>query len=95
VVGALNSFIQNIRKDEFLKVTDATGKVEQVGVVDGQNVQDVALGAAENLMTGEPRSDRDLCHRRAADGRLGRRRESQGRQDRTSRSIGWDLTAKA
>ncbi len=91
VVGALNSFIQNIRKDEFLKVTDATGKVEQVGVVDGQNVQDVALGAAENLLTANPdltaiyaTGEPQMVASVAAV-------QSQGRQD-SVKVYGWDLT---
>lgn len=91
VVGALNSFIQNIRKDEFLKVTDATDKVEQVGVVDGQNVQDVALGAAENLLTANPdltaiyaTGEPQMVASVAAV-------QSQGRQD-SVKVYGWDLT---
>ncbi|WP_237155476.1 ABC transporter substrate-binding protein [Oryzibacter oryziterrae] len=55
VVGALNSFIQNQRLDGFKKaVTDSGVAVTFLDTVDGQNVQDVAMSAAENLMTANP-----------------------------------------
>jgi ribose transport system substrate-binding protein len=55
VVGALNSYIQNQRLDGFKKaVADSGEKVTFLDTVDGQNVQDVALSAAENLMTANP-----------------------------------------
>jgi ribose transport system substrate-binding protein len=48
IVGALNSFIQNQRLDGFKKaVIDSGAKVTFLDTVDGQNVQDVALTAAE------------------------------------------------
>ena len=87
IVGALNSYIQNVRKDGFEEALD-TGKVTVAGTVDGQNVQDVALGAAENLITaiyatGEPA----LMGAIAAV-------SSQGRQSDVA-IYGWDLTAQA
>jgi len=55
VVGALNSFIQNQRLDGFKKAASASGAdIKFLDTVDGKNVQDVALGAAENLMTANP-----------------------------------------
>ncbi len=52
VVGALNSFIQNQRLDGFKKaVGDAATFLD---TVDGQNVQDTAMTAAENLITANP-----------------------------------------
>ncbi|MBS1182299.1 MAG: periplasmic binding protein/LacI transcriptional regulator [Proteobacteria bacterium] len=55
VVGALNSFIQNQRLDGFKTAVAASGAaVTFLDTVDGQNVQDVALSAAENLMTANP-----------------------------------------
>ena len=75
-VGALNSYIQNVRKDGF---EDALGDaVEVIATVDGQNVQDVALSAAENLMTANPDHGRDLRDRRARAGRCHRRRREPG-----------------
>lgn len=54
VVGALNSFIQNVRQEGFEKAIEGAEGIEKAGVVDGQNVQDTALSAAENLITGNP-----------------------------------------
>jgi len=54
IVGALNSFIQNQRRDGFLKAIQKEKDIEIVGVVDGQNVQEVAMSAAENLVTANP-----------------------------------------
>ena len=55
IVGALNSFIQNQRLDGFKKAAaQAAPGVTFLDTVDGQNVQDVALTAAENLMTANP-----------------------------------------
>ena len=48
------------------------------GIVDGQNVQDIALAAAENLMTAQPRHDGDLRHRRAGAARRRRRGREPG-----------------
>jgi ribose transport system substrate-binding protein len=93
VVGALNSFIQNIRMDEFTAPVEADG-FTVVQTVDGLNVQDKALTAAENLLTanagdltvyatGEPA----LLGTVAAV-------KSQARQADV-KVIGWDLTAEA
>jgi ribose transport system substrate-binding protein len=54
VVGALNSFIQNVRQEGFEKTVTGAEGVSTAGVVDGQNIQDNALAAAENLITGNP-----------------------------------------
>ena len=53
IVGALNSFIQNQRLDGFKAAAQGAG-VKFLDTVDGQNIQDVALTAAENLMTANP-----------------------------------------
>lgn len=91
IVGALNSFIQNIRKDEFEKVVAADSNVTVVGTVDGQNVQDVALGAAENLLTANP--DLTAIYATGEPAMLAAVAavESQGRQD-SVKVYGWDLT---
>lgn len=53
VVGALNSEIQNVRKDSFADViTAGGGSITQT--VDGQNRQEIALASAENLFTSYP-----------------------------------------
>lgn len=91
VVGALNSFIQNVRKDGFV---DSLDGVEVIATVDGQNVQDIALSAAENLMTANP--DMNAIYATGEPALLGAVAavESQGRQDSVT-VFGWDLTEQA
>ncbi len=62
--------------------------------VDGQNVQDVALSAAENLMTANP--DMTAIYATGEPALLGAIAavESQGRQADV-KVFGWDLTASA
>ncbi|WP_411840457.1 substrate-binding domain-containing protein [Paracoccus sp. ME4] len=93
IVGALNSFIQNVRKDGFEGALDAA-KVTVAGTVDGQNVQDTALGAAENLITANP--DLTAIYATGEPALLGAIAavESQGRQADVA-VYGWDLTAQA
>ncbi len=50
VVGALNSFIQNVRLDGFKAGIATVPGAKIVSTVDGQNVQDQAQTAAENLI---------------------------------------------
>lgn len=95
VVGALNSFIQNQRLDGFKKaVADGGQKVTFLDTVDGQNVQDVALSAAENLMTSNP--DMNALYATGEPALLGAVAAvtSQGRQD-SVKVFGWDLTKSA
>lgn len=55
IVGALNSFIQNQRKDGFVETLKKAAPGVVVGnTVDGQNVQERALAAGENLVTSAP-----------------------------------------
>lgn len=94
VVGALNSFIQNVRQEGFeTTVKGATG-VETAGVVDGQNVQDSALAAAENLITANP--DMTAIYATGEPALMGAIAavESQGKQSDV-KVFGWDLTAQA
>ncbi|MEE4188094.1 MAG: substrate-binding domain-containing protein [Roseobacter sp.] len=94
VVGALNSSIQNIRQAGFVdKISGATG-VTEAGVVDGQNVQDIALTAAENLMTANP--DLNAIYATGEPALVGAVAavESQGKQD-SVKVFGWDLTEQA
>ena len=64
------------------------------GVVDGQNVQDTALAAAENLMTANP--DLTAIYATGEPALLGAVAavESQGKQAEV-KMFGWDLTASA
>lgn len=94
VVGALNSYIQNVRQKGFEDAIKDQEGIESAGVVDGQNVQDTALAAAENLITGNP--DMTAIYATGEPALLGAIAavESQGKQDQI-RIFGWDLTAQA
>ena len=54
IVGALNSAIQNQRQKGFEETLKSNPNITIANVVDGQNVQDKAMTAAENLITGNP-----------------------------------------
>lgn len=93
IVGALNSFIQNLRQEGFETAIAGNSNVEVAGVVDGRNVQDSALAAAENLMTGNP--DMNAIYATGEPALVGAIAavESQGAADRV-KIFGWDLTAQ-
>jgi ribose transport system substrate-binding protein len=93
VVGALNSFIQNVRKDGFNSTVEAAG-AKIVQTVDGQNKQEAALAAAENLLTS--RSDLTAVYATGEPALLGTVAavKSQNASDRV-KVFGWDLTAEA
>lgn len=91
-VVALNSFIQNIRKDSFNTALQAGPNVSLIGEVDGQNVQDVALGAAENLLTANPDMNAVYATGEPAMVAAVAAAQSQGRQD-SVKVYGWDLTS--
>lgn len=94
IVGALNSYIQNVRQKGFEDAIKGKDGIETVAVVDGQNVQDTALAAAENLITGNP--DMNAIYATGEPALLGAIAavESQGKQDQI-KIFGWDLTAQA
>ena len=94
IVGALNSFIQNVRQEGFEGGLEGVDGIEIAGVVDGQNVQDTALSAAENLITANP--DLTAIYATGEPALLGAIAavESQGKQD-SVKVFGWDLTAQA
>ncbi|WP_180899071.1 ABC transporter substrate-binding protein [Martelella soudanensis] len=94
VVGALNSYIQNVRQDGFQGAIEGVDGIEFAGVVDGQNVQDTALAAAENLITANP--DLTAIYATGEPALMGAIAavESQGKQD-DIKIFGWDLTAQA
>lgn len=93
IVGALNSFIQNIRKDDFVTTVEGAG-AQIVQTVDGQNRQEAAMSAAENLLTS--RSDMDLVYATGEPALLGTVAavKSQNATDRV-KVFGWDLTKEA
>ena len=94
VVGALNSFIQNQRQKAFIDAITGQPGITMAGVVDGRNIQDNALTAAETLMTGNP--DMTVIYATGEPALLGAIAavESQGKQD-SVKVFGWDLTAQA
>jgi ribose transport system substrate-binding protein len=94
IVGALNSAIQNVRQKGFEDTLKGNSKITMAGVVDGRNIQDNALAAAENLMTGNP--DLTAIYATGEPALLGAVAavESQGRKDKV-KIVGWDLTAQA
>lgn len=94
IVGALNSFIQNVRQDGFESALEGRESISIVNVVDGRNVQDTALNAAENLITGNPTMN--AAYATGEPALLGAIAavESQGAQDRV-KLFGWDLTEQA
>jgi ribose transport system substrate-binding protein len=94
IVGALNSTIQNIRQKGFEDVVKTDSNIAMAGVVDGRNVQDSALSAAENLITANP--DLTAIYATGEPALLGAVAaiESQGKQGQV-KLVGWDLTASA
>ncbi len=93
IVGALNSFIQNQRQKGFEDKIKGADGVEMAGVVDGQNIQDNALSAAENLITANP--DLTAIYATGEPAIVGSIAavESQGKQGQIA-VFGWDLTAQ-
>ncbi|PAP95945.1 substrate-binding domain-containing protein [Mesorhizobium wenxiniae] len=92
IVGALNSYIQNQRLDGFKKaVTDSGLAITFLDTVDGQNVQETAMSASENLMTANP--DMTTLYATGEPALLGAVSAvtSQGRTGDV-KVFGWDLT---
>lgn len=92
IIGALNSFIQNLRKDSFVKVVEAAGsKVTQT--VDGQNKQEAAMAAAENLMTAQ--KDTKIFYCTGEPAMVGGVAAVRSQNKTGSvKLFGWDLTAE-
>ncbi len=93
IVGALNSFIQNTRQKGFEDAIKGDPRITVAGVVDGRNIQDNALAAAETLMTGNP--DMGAIYATGEPALVGAVAavEAQGAKDRV-KVWGWDLTAQ-
>lgn len=94
IVGSLNSLIQNQRRDGFMKVAEAAAGLKIVGTVNGQNVQEQALAAAENLVTAHP--EMQFIYATGEPALIGAIAavESQGAADRI-KIVGWDLSRQA
>jgi len=92
IIGALNSFIQNLRSDSFVEVVEGAGfTIAQV--VDGQNRQEAAMAAAENLFTAQ--QDVVVMYATGEPAMVGAvaAARSQNKTD-TVKLFGWDLTAE-
>lgn len=95
VVGALGSYVQNLRLDGFREgLAQRASKAKIVGTVDGNNVQDTAQSAAENLLTANP--DLQIVYATGEPALIGTVAASvaQGSGERT-RIFGWDLSPQA
>ncbi len=94
IVGALNSAIQNQRQKGFEETLKGHKGISVADVVDGRNIQDDAMTAAENLITGNP--DLTAIYATGEPALLGAIAavENQGKQDQI-KVFGWDLTARA
>ncbi|OLS99525.1 sugar ABC transporter substrate-binding protein [Pseudonocardia sp. CNS-004] len=93
VVGALNSYIQNVRKDSFAETVTTAG-AQIVQTVDGKNTQEGAATAAENLLTAQP--GMNIVYATGEPALLGTVAavQSGGAGDRVE-VFGWDLTEQA
>jgi ribose transport system substrate-binding protein len=91
IVGALNSSIQNQRQKGFEDTIKSNPDITVAGIVDGRNIQDNALAAAETLITGNP--DVTAVYATGEPALVGAVAavEAQGATDRV-KVFGWDLT---
>ncbi|MDP3894776.1 substrate-binding domain-containing protein [Nocardioides sp.] len=89
VVDARNSFIQNQREDSFREAIDAAGATHTQSV-NGDNVQEKAATAAQNLVTAQP--DLDFVYTTGEPATVGAvaALDAGG----PTKIIGWDLTAE-
>lgn len=94
VVGSPASIVQNLRLKGFEDTVKNVEGVTTVGVVDGENVQDAALAAAENLITGNP--DMNAIYATGEPALIGAIAavQSQGKQSQIA-VFGWDLSVQA
>jgi ribose transport system substrate-binding protein len=92
IVGALNSTIQNIRQKGFEDTVTAGEGIEVLGVVDGRNVQDNAMSAAENLFTANPEMNAVYATGEPALIGAVAAVQAQGLGDQID-VFGWDLTS--
>lgn len=87
VVDAKNSLIQNQREDGFLKVVNAAG-AKYTQSVSGDNVQEKAATAAQNLVTAQAKLD--FVYTTGEPATVGAVAALKGNTQ--TKIIGWDLT---
>ncbi len=88
-VDARSSFIQNQREDSFREVVDGAGATF-TQAVDGENVQEQAATAAQDLVTAQP--DLDFVYTTGEPATVGAVAALDPAGD--TKVIGWDLTAE-
>ncbi len=93
ILGALNSPLQLLRQRGFESVTSTDSGITKVGVVDGRNIQDQAMSAGENLLTGNPSMTTIYATGEPALIGAIAAVASQGRDK--VKIFGWDLSAQA
>jgi ribose transport system substrate-binding protein len=87
VVDAKNSFIQNQREDGFVKVVNGAG-AKYTQSVSGDNVQEKAATAAQNLLTAQEKLD--FVYTTGEPATVGAVAALKGNS--RTKIIGWDLT---
>ncbi|MBA3527795.1 MAG: substrate-binding domain-containing protein [Propionibacteriaceae bacterium] len=87
VVDAKNSLIQNQREDSFRKAVDAAG-AKYTQSVSGDNVQEKAASAAQNLLTAQ--KDLDFVYTTGEPATVGA--TSALKAGSKTKIVGWDLT---
>jgi ribose transport system substrate-binding protein len=87
VVDAKNSFIQNQREDSFRKVIDGSG-AKYTQSVNGDNVQEKAATAAQDLVTAQ--SNLDFIYTTGEPASVGAVAALKG--NAKTKIVGWDLT---
>ncbi|MGA9102084.1 substrate-binding domain-containing protein [Aeromicrobium sp.] len=87
VVDARNSFIQNQREDSFRKVIDAAG-AKHTQSVNGDNVQEKAATAAQNLATAQ--KNLDFVYTTGEPATVGAAAALDSKK--STKIVGWDLT---
>ncbi|WP_213778116.1 substrate-binding domain-containing protein [Caballeronia sp. dw_276] len=93
VVGALSSTIQNSRQKASIDELAKSPGISIAGIVDGRNSQDVALSAAENLITANP--DINVIYATGEPAMLGAIAaiNAQG-MNKKIKVVGWDLASE-
>lgn len=89
IVDARSSFIQNQREDSFRAIVEDNGATF-TQAVDGENVQEQAATAAQDLITAQP--DLDFVYTTGEPATVGAVAALDPESD--TKVIGWDLTAE-
>ncbi|WP_152186733.1 substrate-binding domain-containing protein, partial [Segeticoccus rhizosphaerae] len=89
VVDARNSEIQNLREDKFKEVVNAAGATF-TQAVSGENQNEKAATAAENLLTAQ--QDLDFVYTTGTPATLGATSVLSGHSSDRPKVVGWDLS---